>query len=433
MDSETIRSYTNTKYKDIIIPDQIGSNGVSAIAREAFKGKNLTAVTFPETISNIGEEAFANNQITSVSLHNRYAASIGKNAFANNRITMLTLPQKVFEIDPGAFNNNAITSINGAASNGIIYARRPGASLSDPPVADNTTIVSYGGASKTIDFIPSNVTTIGESAFANSALTTLALPNSVTTIGKNAFRGNQLTTLTFPNSLTTIGDYAFDSNQLTTLTFSNNLTNIGTFAFRGNQLTTLTFPNSLTTIGDYAFDSNQLTTLTLPNSVTTIGISAFNNNAITRVNNQVSKGIIYARNTNGTENKTKIVSYGGVATAIDFIPNRVTTIAESAFEGNNLTRVTFPSNSQLLSVGYNAFEDNASLGSVTLPSGSNSAYTNAGAWQDDDNSNSTLTNGELSAANFENAYTLQSNNGGFLILDPSQKSSTTLEFRDAQK
>ena len=57
----------------------------------------------PETVTNIGNEAFANNYITGLTLDSNLQ-TIGTSAFANNQITgMLTIPDSVTSIGQTAF------------------------------------------------------------------------------------------------------------------------------------------------------------------------------------------------------------------------------------------------------------------------------------------------------------------------------------------
>jgi putative transposon-encoded protein len=118
-------------------------------------------------------------------------------------------------------------------------------------------------ASDTNITIPANVTSIGNSAFANFRLTSVTIPNSVTSIGDNAFRENQLNSVTIPNSVTSIGNSAFANNQLLGISISNSVTTIGNSAFANNQLVSVTIPNSVTSIGDSAFRGNNIRSITI--------------------------------------------------------------------------------------------------------------------------------------------------------------------------
>jgi len=52
----------------IIIPQNIGNTQVTAIGNRVFKGKNITSVTLPESITLIGFEAFANNRLNNITI-----------------------------------------------------------------------------------------------------------------------------------------------------------------------------------------------------------------------------------------------------------------------------------------------------------------------------------------------------------------------------
>ena len=119
--------------------------------------------------------------------------------------------------------------------------------------------------------IPSSVTSIGARAFAGTDLTSVTIPNGVTSIGDGAFYGTDLTSVTIPNDVTSIGDGAFMyCGKLASVTIGTSVTSIGKFAFYFcRSLTSLTISNSVTTIGDGAFEGcSSLTSITIPNSVT---------------------------------------------------------------------------------------------------------------------------------------------------------------------
>jgi hypothetical protein len=64
----------------------------------------------PDSVTHIGEEAFCNNQLTSVVIGNS-VTSIGWDAFRNNRLTSVVIPNSLTSIDGWAFINNQLTSV----------------------------------------------------------------------------------------------------------------------------------------------------------------------------------------------------------------------------------------------------------------------------------------------------------------------------------
>ena len=189
---------------------------------------------------------------------------IGDNAFSNSNVTSVTIP-------------NSVTSIG----NGAFYECRSLTSVSIPNSVTSIGYSAFSGCSQLSSIaIPNSVTSIGDNTFSScTSLTSVTIPNSVTSIGNYAFSGcTGLTSVTIPNSVTSIGSSTFaNCIGLTSVIIPNSVTSISNNAFSGcNGLTSVIIPNSVTSIDSYVFSGCRgLTSVTIPNSVTSIGNNAF--------------------------------------------------------------------------------------------------------------------------------------------------------------
>lgn len=238
----TITKYNGTDTV-VVIPSKINGVTVTTIGTDAFLGLNITSVTIPANVTEIGSNAFADcTNLTSVN----YA---------------------------GDWSNLTIQSGNPAVQDAA------NAQLFDFAFTpDNTAVIviRYKGTAADVT-IPSRykgkpVTMIDHAAFYNSAVTSVTIPDSVTSIPDSAFGFcSQLTNISIPNSVTYIGFSAFNScTSLKSITLPSSLSTIQSEAFYNcGNLKTIRIPVSVTSIGNYAFDvCPSLMTVTYPGSKT---------------------------------------------------------------------------------------------------------------------------------------------------------------------
>ena len=219
----------------VIIPSEIDGLPVKDI--EGFcGGTSATDITVPDSVTNIGRNAFAYCcSLTNVTLGSG-VATIGEDAFfyyapCASLITITVDPSNLFF----------------GSVDGVLFNR------------SQTTLIMYPKGRAGNYTVPGGVTAIGPGAFQQcDKLTSVTLPNGITNIGDNAFANagelgqSILTNISLPDTITTIGNYAF---------FGLN-SHIGRFqGFEGSTVTTLIIPGTVSSIGDFSFEFISLTAI----------------------------------------------------------------------------------------------------------------------------------------------------------------------------
>jgi len=92
------------------IPPRIHGLPVTHIGEEAFADLYLTSITLPDSVIYIGDEAFAGNRLTSFIIPCG-VRRIARWAFAENMLTSITIPYGVIFIEEEAFLYNQLISI----------------------------------------------------------------------------------------------------------------------------------------------------------------------------------------------------------------------------------------------------------------------------------------------------------------------------------
>ena len=212
--------------------------------------------------------------------------------------------------------------------------------------------------------LPNTLITIGEEMFYQSDLRSVVIPTNVTTVGYSAFkRCSSLTTVTFEkeSQLKTIGgDYYYgafsDCTALTSIEIPASVETIGNTAFSDcSSLATVTFEKGsrLKTIGNNAYyRCTSLTSIEIPASVETIEKKAFFHcSKLTTIT--FEKGSLLKTIGGGYYSSYYHGAFSDCSslTSIE-IPASVETIEATAFKRcSKLTTVTFEKGSQLKIIG----------------------------------------------------------------------------------
>ena len=142
----------------------------------------ITNVVFlgPSNIKTIGCIAFSGcTSITSINIPSSLT-SIGDGAFSDTGLTSITLPASML-IGANPFYGTSIVSFT-LTGTGPLSTVESGRAL----VRNSTELVSYPSASGSIA-IPAGITSIGDSAFLYTGLTSITLPAGLVSIGDSAF------------------------------------------------------------------------------------------------------------------------------------------------------------------------------------------------------------------------------------------------------
>ena len=371
--------------ENIIIPNSYKGKEVKEILPRAFANTNIKSIEIPNSVTNIGDNAFYACPIESAVLPTWAISCLPK---YNLKTVVINAG---ISIDSSAFSNcTSLTSIE----------------------------------------MPDSVTSIGDDAFNNcSLLKNVEIPNSVTSVGDNAFAwceilqcnikdelkylgnsnnpylylvGNTSISITIANidsGCKFIGEYAFrNCSSLTSVTIPNSVMSIGVGAFSGcSSLTSIVIGDSVTSIREYSFfNCISLTSIVIGDSVTSVDSSVFNGcHKLVEVVNRspyisVEKGgmygdigvfalVIYNSDSEITESQLTddngyiiytdgtekiLVNYMGNETDLT-LPSYITQINKYAFSGcNTLKSVIIGEN--VTSIGDDAFSSCNSLTSVVI-------------------------------------------------------------------
>ncbi len=178
----------------VIFPDTVEEIGAEAF----YHCDTLTEVVLPSQLKKIGKNAFKGTSLKEIRLPNGLEV-IGKEAFADNKeVDSLIIPETVIEIEEYAFAD--CSSLEEVVLPDTVYVKR--GSFSDTPwqesmvedfvVIGSGTLVKYNGNDKSV-YIPEKVKCIANYIFEEeNQPETIIIPESVEYICKNALSEKNL-------------------------------------------------------------------------------------------------------------------------------------------------------------------------------------------------------------------------------------------------
>lgn len=312
-----IIGYTADIPADLIIPARAGKTSgyswgltVTKVCKEAFyKCTSIRSVTLPETVTEIGEAAFAFTTLETITIPNNDCviyddASTFTSGFAGGRTDAKY--GNYFSGTIRAYSNSS--ALRYAWKYSYVYQemREPSWTLN----AAGTLTISGTGPMRDYGLIfmsreapwhemcedvraiviGQGITTISEDAFEGCYnAVSVQIPDTVEQIGDFAFSGcSSLKTVELPDSVTKIGKRAFgDCSALESVKLSAGLKELpegqepgdifygfGVFS-QCRELSSVTFSDSLENIGTFAFLGDGFTEVTVPATVKRIGCGAF--------------------------------------------------------------------------------------------------------------------------------------------------------------
>lgn len=196
--------------------------GIHAIGDRVFyKNDVLNGITLPETVTEIGDFAFARSALNRIRIP-KGCEYIGYAAFYHcNELTDVSIPDSVQMIELGAFDGSLWLDNWKNTPDGNNYL-----------IAGDGILLGYKGEGGNIT-IPDGVKKIGAGCFeGNASITGVTLPASLSLVGEDAFNGcAALTGIELPEGLQTIEDRAFKNTALTAVRIPSTVSEIGLGAF----------------------------------------------------------------------------------------------------------------------------------------------------------------------------------------------------------
>lgn len=287
------------------------SDSIGIISANAFARTGLLKMSIPTSVEYIGEDILAecskigtvelpylgSNKTANGSIGYFFAGDvpsslkavtvlyfhddvIGTEAFYNcSNVTSFNLPRNIVAISEAAFKGcsslngfsfGEIKTIGDSAFYGCTSLKD--IDLSRVEIVGNDAFYACEGITKVT---LTNAMIIGFEAFEKcTSLATVTLGENTLEIGNSAFYETAIKSIAVPEGVDTLNDYTFGKcASLTSVQLPSTLTHIGDGVFRDTAITSISIPDGVTYIGGFAFKNTGLTSLKIPAGTTYIGIN----------------------------------------------------------------------------------------------------------------------------------------------------------------
>lgn len=356
--TDGVLSEYNGTSKNVVLPE-----GITRISKNVFEDSDITTITLPSTLEEIGDSAFAFcnqlkkitipsnvtciggyafwncNKLEEIEFRNGEFSYIGYDAFVGTK--WLTKKQKEAPI---VFVNGWI--IDGRTCTGSVAVSESAITITDN---DKQKVITVSG------------TAIGmaEGAFYQSDIEEFILETQMKKIPDNAFLYcSDLVNARLPKTLTEIGAGAFVGCDMKEIRIPDSVIEIGEKAFKDcSYLKKIILPKQLESISNGLFyNARALEEIVMPENITKVGENAFSDTKW--LQEQEKKGLVVLGSV--------LVSGGNVSKKV-VIPENINMLCPRAFIGNgNITEIVIPEGIE--QIGESAFEGCSALRKVTYPS-----------------------------------------------------------------
>ncbi len=354
-------------------------NNITSIGNKAFSGcSGLTEIKIPESVTSIEANAFSRcSSLTEVTIPDS-VTSIEQYAFSGcSSLTEVTIGESVTSIKESAFGYcSSLKTVNFYA---VDCLDLPKDRYAGYPFPSTVEVVNFGNK---VEYIPSCL------CLDMSGITEITIPESVRRIGKMAFCGcSGLTEITIGNGVSVIKECAFSCSGLTEVTIGERVKEIDPSSFDGcssletvnfnavncddfnrddfnyvkypfsTKVKTVNFGNKVEKIPRYlCYGMTDLTEITIPESVTTIKESAFEGcSSLKTVNFNAVKCTLPS----SLDTFPSTVETVNIGNKIKIIPSYL------CYKITGLSKVTIPES--VTNIGSCAFQGCSGLTEVTIP------------------------------------------------------------------